>query len=68
MGGTGVVVLSVGMEAMARLDGQALGAALVALCSGIAGSQGPMVALALGADSAALGARESAARLLVQYR
>ncbi len=55
-----------GMVAMARLNGQALGAALVALCFGIAGSQGPTVALGLGAGFAALGALASAARLSVK--
>ena len=55
-----------GMVAMARLNGQALGAALVALCFGIAGSQGPTVALGLGAGFAALGACASAARLWVK--
>jgi MFS transporter, DHA2 family, multidrug resistance protein len=55
-----------GMVAMARLNGQALGAALVALCFGIAGSQGPTLALALGAGFAALGALSSAARLWVR--
>ena len=55
-----------GMVAMARLNGQALGAALVALCFGIAGSQGPTVALGLGAAFAALGALASAARLWVK--
>ena len=46
--------------------GQALGAALVALCFGIAGSQGPVLALWLGAGFAALGACTSAARLWVK--
>jgi len=55
-----------GMVAMARLNGQALGAALVALCFGIAGSQGPVLALWLGACFAALGAASSAARLFVK--
>lgn len=55
-----------GMVALARLSGQALGAALVALCFGIAGSQGPTAALALGAGFAALGALSSAARLWVK--
>ncbi len=55
-----------GMVAMARLNGQALGAALVALCFGIAGSQGPTLALGLGAGFAALGACASAARLFVK--
>ena len=55
-----------GMVAMARLHGQALGAALVALCFGIAGSQGPVLALWLGAGFAALGACTSAARLWIR--
>jgi DHA2 family multidrug resistance protein-like MFS transporter len=55
-----------GMVAMARLNGQALGAALVALCFGIAGSQGPVLALGLGVGFAALGACASAARLFVR--
>ncbi len=55
-----------GMVAMARLNGQALGAALVALCFGIAGSQGPVLALGLGVGFAALGAAASAARLVVR--
>jgi DHA2 family multidrug resistance protein-like MFS transporter len=54
------------MVAMARLNGQALGAALVALCFGIAGSQGPVLALGLGVGFAALGAAASAARLVVR--
>ena len=54
-----------GMVAMARLNGQAIGAALVALCFGLAGSRGPTVALALGSGFAALAAVFSAARLLV---
>ena len=55
-----------GMVAMARLTGQAIGAALVALCFGLAGAQGPTWALALGAGSAALAAVASAARLCVR--
>lgn len=55
-----------GMVAMARLNGQALGAALVALCFGIAGPQGPVLALWLGVGFAALGALCSAARLWVR--
>ena len=55
-----------GMVAMARLNGQALGAALVALCFGLAGAQGPTWALALGAGFAALAALASSARLLVR--
>jgi DHA2 family multidrug resistance protein-like MFS transporter len=54
-----------GMVAMARLNGQAIGAALVALCFGLAGARGPTVALALGSGFAALAAVFSAARLLV---
>jgi DHA2 family multidrug resistance protein-like MFS transporter len=54
-----------GMVAMARLNGQALGAALVALCFGLAGSDGPVWALGLGVATAALGACASAARLVV---
>ena len=42
------------MVAMARLNGQAIGAALVALCYGLAGARGPTVALALGSVFAAL--------------
>lgn len=55
-----------GMVAMARLNGQALGAALVALCFGLAGAAGPTWALALGAGFAALAALASSARLLVR--
>lgn len=55
-----------GMVAMARLNGQALGAALVALCFGLAGTQGPVLALGLGVGFAALGACASAARLFVR--
>ena len=55
-----------GMVAMARLNGQAIGSALVALCFGIAAGQGPVLALALGAAFAALGAAASAARLWVR--
>ena len=52
-----------GMVAMARLNGQALGAALVALCFGLAGTQGPVWALWLGAGFAGVAAVASAARL-----
>ncbi len=52
-----------GMVAMARLNGQALGAALVALCFGLAGSLGPVWGVGLGGGFAAVGARASAARL-----
>jgi DHA2 family multidrug resistance protein-like MFS transporter len=52
-----------GMVALARLTGQATGAALVALCFGLAGRQGPTWALVLGSGCAALAAVASAARL-----
>lgn len=54
-----------GMVAMARLNGQALGAALVALCFGLAGSRGPVWALLLGATLAGVAALVSGARLFV---
>jgi len=57
-----------GMVAMARLNGQALGAALVALCFGLAGAMGPVRALQLGALMAALAALASSARLWVVRR
>ena len=49
--------------AIARLLGQTTGAALVALCFGLAGDAGPTWALRLGACTAALGAAASFARL-----
>lgn len=52
-----------GMVAMARISGQAIGAALVALCFGLAGARGPVWALGLGAGCALLAAVASAARL-----
>ncbi|ODV13470.1 MAG: multidrug MFS transporter [Rubrivivax sp. SCN 70-15] len=52
-----------GVIAMARLIGQTSGAALVALCFGLAGAQGPTWALALGAGFAAIAAVASSARL-----
>ena len=53
-----------GVIAMARLLGQATGAALVALCFGLAGTQqGAVWALWLGAGTATLAAMASAARL-----
>lgn len=55
-----------GMVAVARLTGQALGAALVALCFGLAGDAGPTWALVLGTVLAALGAAASLARLRVR--
>jgi DHA2 family multidrug resistance protein-like MFS transporter len=54
-----------GMVAMARLNGQAIGAALVALCFGLAGARGPVWALLLGAALAGVAALASSARLLV---
>jgi DHA2 family multidrug resistance protein-like MFS transporter len=53
------------MVAMARLNGQAIGAALVALCFGLAGARGPVWALGLGAGLAAVAALASLARLRV---
>jgi DHA2 family multidrug resistance protein-like MFS transporter len=53
------------MVAMARLNGQAIGAALVALCFGLAGARGPVWALGLGAVLAAVAALASLARLRV---
>jgi DHA2 family multidrug resistance protein-like MFS transporter len=52
-----------GVIALARLIGQTSGAALVALCFGLADRQGPTWALALGAGFAALAATASFARL-----
>jgi DHA2 family multidrug resistance protein-like MFS transporter len=52
-----------GVIAMARLMGQTTGAALVALCFGLAGVHGAGWALALGAVFAGLGATASMARL-----
>lgn len=52
-----------GVIAMARLIGQTTGAALVALCFGLAGVHGPTWALALGAASAGLASIASIARL-----
>jgi DHA2 family multidrug resistance protein-like MFS transporter len=56
------------MVAMARLNGQAIGAALVALCFGLSGPRGPVWALGLGALLAALAALASLARLRVAAR
>lgn len=55
-----------GIVATSRLVGQASGAALVALCFTLAGTQGTAWALALGAGSAALASIASFARLAVQ--
>ncbi|WP_409241969.1 MFS transporter [Curvibacter microcysteis] len=52
-----------GMIALARLTGQTLGAAGVALCFSLAGAHGAITALALGAVCAAVGATASTARL-----
>ncbi len=52
-----------GVIAMARLLGQASGAALVALCFGLSGAQGATWALWLGAGTATLAALASTARL-----
>jgi MFS transporter, DHA2 family, multidrug resistance protein len=52
-----------GIIALARLLGQTSGAALVALCFGLGGQQGPLWALALGAGFAALASASSFARL-----
>lgn len=55
-----------GVIALARLLGQTSGAALVALCFGLAGAAGPTWALRLGAGTAALAALASLARLRVR--
>ncbi|KWR90260.1 MFS transporter [Cupriavidus sp. IDO] len=55
-----------GVIATARLLGQATGAALVALCFGIAGSRGPGLALALGAGFAGVAAVASGLRLVTR--
>ena len=55
-----------GVVAMARLLGQATGAALVALCFGLAGTQGAVWALWLGTMTATLAATASVARLWVR--
>jgi DHA2 family multidrug resistance protein-like MFS transporter len=54
--------------ATARLTGQTIGAALAALCFGLADSEGAVVALALGAGFAALGSLMSFLRLIVVPR
>jgi DHA2 family multidrug resistance protein-like MFS transporter len=54
-----------GIVATARLTGQTLGAALAALCFGLAGHDGATLALALGAGFAALGSVMSFLRLTV---
>jgi DHA2 family multidrug resistance protein-like MFS transporter len=52
-----------GMVATARLTGQTIGAALAALCFGLAGREGATVALVLGAVFAAVGCGMSVLRL-----
>ena len=52
-----------GVIAMSRLIGQTTGAALVALCFGLAGGSGPTWALGLGAVFAALACAASTARM-----
>jgi DHA2 family multidrug resistance protein-like MFS transporter len=52
-----------GMVATARLTGQTIGAALAALCFGLAGREGATVALVLGAIFAAVGCGMSVLRL-----
>jgi MFS transporter, DHA2 family, multidrug resistance protein len=54
-----------GIVATARLIGQTVGAALAALCFGLAGREGATLALALGAGFAVLGSVMSFLRLAV---
>jgi MFS transporter, DHA2 family, multidrug resistance protein len=54
-----------GIVATARLTGQTIGAALAALCFGLAGRDGATLALALGAGFAAIGSVMSFLRLVV---
>jgi MFS transporter, DHA2 family, multidrug resistance protein len=54
-----------GIVATARLTGQTIGAALAALCFGLAGRDGATLALALGAGFAAIGSMMSFLRLRV---
>jgi DHA2 family multidrug resistance protein-like MFS transporter len=53
-----------GMVATARLTGQTTGAALAALCFGLAGREGATLALVLGAVFAAAGCGMSVLRLV----
>ena len=55
-----------GTIATSRLVGQSIGAALVALCFGISGEQGPQLALVLGAAFAGLASVVSFTRLLAR--
>jgi DHA2 family multidrug resistance protein-like MFS transporter len=57
-----------GIVATARLTGQTIGAALAALCFGLAGREGATLALGLGAGFAALGSVMSVLRLAVAPR
>jgi len=53
-----------GIVATARLTGQTIGAALAALCFGLAGREGATLALVLGAVFAAVGSGMSVLRLV----
>jgi DHA2 family multidrug resistance protein-like MFS transporter len=55
-----------GIVATSRLVGQAIGAALVALCFGISMTHGPSLALALAAGFSAIGSVVSFSRLVAQ--
>ena len=55
-----------GIVATARLTGQTTGAALAALCFGLAGREGASVALVLGAVFAAAGCVMSSLRLVAR--
>jgi MFS transporter, DHA2 family, multidrug resistance protein len=57
-----------GIVATARLTGQTIGAALAALCFGLAGRDGATLALALGAGFAAVGSVMSFLRLTVPQK
>jgi len=57
-----------GMVATARLTGQTIGAALAALCFGLAGREGATLALVLGAVFAATGSGMSVLRLAATSR
>jgi MFS transporter, DHA2 family, multidrug resistance protein len=53
-----------GIVATARLTGQTIGAALAALCFGLAGREGATLALVLGAVFAVVGSGMSVLRLV----
>jgi DHA2 family multidrug resistance protein-like MFS transporter len=57
-----------GMVATARLTGQTIGAALAALCFGLAGREGATFALVLGTVFAAVGSGMSVLRLVATPR